>query len=77
MKQGGSDDHGKTDAVASSRAAALTGWIVFRPKPWHFLGVFACREQAEIERARGGEDYQVEFGTADVKSGRYDGNDHE
>ena len=75
MTAGRTDEDGK--AQATGRAAALTGWIVFRPRPWHFVGVFACREQAETERARGGQEYQVAYGTADVESGRYDGHEQE
>ena len=54
----------------SSPEAALTGWIVFRPKPWNFVGVFGSREEAETKRQRAGAHYQVTFGTADVASGR-------
>lgn len=68
-----SDDHGKKDANAASRQAALTGWVVFRPRPWHFVGVFGSREEAELQRERAGADYQVEFGTADVESGEVEG----
>lgn len=74
MTKGRSDDDGKAE---TSRAAPLCGWIVFRPRPWHFVGVFACREQAETERARGGQEYQVAYGIADVESGRYDGDEQE
>lgn len=73
MTQHPSDDHGKKDVTASGQPTALTGWVVFRPRPWHFLGVFGSREQAERERVRAGTDYQVEFGTADGGRGEFDG----
>ena len=73
MTQYGSDDRGKRGAKAASAQAALTGWVVYRPKPWHFVGVFGSREEAELKRGRAGPEYQVEFGTADVESGEFDG----
>lgn len=71
MTQYGSDI--ERDPKAASAQAALTGWIVYRPRPWHFVGVFGSREEAELKRERAGPDYQVEFGTADVESGEFDG----
>ncbi len=73
MTQYGSDDRSKREAKTASAQAALTGWVVFRPRPWHFVGVFGSREEAELKRERAGPDYQVEFGTADVESGEFDG----
>lgn len=73
MMQHKSDDPAKDDANASKRPEPLTGWVVFRPKPWHFIGVFGSREQAERQRERAGTHYHVEFGTADVESGNFDG----
>ena len=65
-----SDDQGNNASTGSTSQAALTGWIVFRPKPWDFIGVFGSRDEAEAVRVRAGAAYQVTFGTADVTSGR-------
>ena len=73
MTQHRSDDHRKKDGNLASRQAALTGWAVFRPRPWHFVGVFGSREEAERRRERAGADYQLEFGTANLESGEFDG----
>lgn len=73
MTQHGSDNRLKRDPKAASAQAALTGWVVYRPRPWHFVGVFGSREEAELKRERAGPEYQVEFGTAEVESGEFDG----
>lgn len=54
---------------------ALTGWVVFRLRPWHVLGIFGSSEEADLQRARAGADYQLAFGTADPASGAFDGHD--
>lgn len=72
MTERRSSDDARKGSTASIRQDALTGWVVFRPKPWHFVGVFGSREEAELERERAGVDYQAAFGTADGASGRFE-----
>lgn len=69
MTEQGASDEGIPGPSASHPAETLTGWVVFRPKPWHFVGVFSSREEAELECERAGSAYQVAFGTADAASG--------
>lgn len=42
----------------------LTGWGVFRggEKPWHFVGMFASKEDAQAKAAEMGPDYEVQWG---------------
>lgn len=72
MTEQRASDERNPGPCASHRAETLTGWVVFRPKPWDFVGVFGSREEAELECERAGTAYQVAFGTADAASGTLD-----
>ena len=37
----------------------LQGWGVVRCEPWHFVGVYGTREEAESEARQRGDDYIV------------------
>ena len=39
------------------------GWGVLRNAPWHLVGFHPDRTQAEEQRARLGDEYEVRFGT--------------
>ena len=45
-----------------ARTGTLIGWGVFRPKPWHFAGLFGSSRQAEAKAQELGVDYIVRFG---------------
>ncbi len=44
--------HGKT----------IKGWGVFKDAPWHFVGKYADRAQAEAKAHEMGSEYQVRLG---------------
>lgn len=41
----------------------LAGHCVIRRNPWHFLGIYATRGEAEYQAKYAGGDYEVVFGT--------------
>lgn len=41
---------------------SLIGYCAFRRNPWHFLGLYATREEAERQVKGAGDDYEVAFG---------------
>jgi hypothetical protein len=45
-----------------ARTGTLIGWGVFRPKPWHFAGLFGSSRQAEAKARELGVGYTVRFG---------------
>ena len=69
-----SNEDGKGGAtVPGEDAAAVSGWGVFRRRPWDFAGVFPSRAEAVREQEqRAGSDYEVAFGTAHIGSDRFD-----
>lgn len=40
----------------------LTGWGVVRWEPWHFIGIFAEKGEAEARARSQGPDYIVRYG---------------
>ncbi|ENM1949530.1 hypothetical protein I5418_18505 [Citrobacter braakii] len=41
----------------------VIGWVVFRPAPWHLVGVFATEYMARKELQTRGDDYHVQLGS--------------
>jgi hypothetical protein len=40
----------------------LTGWGVVRNGPWHFVGIYPTKEEAEAKAAAMGPEYEVHYG---------------
>lgn len=40
----------------------IKGWGVLRSSPWHFVGLFSDKAQAEAKAREMGADYKVRFG---------------
>jgi hypothetical protein len=45
--------------MPSLEGKTLQGWGVVRCEPWHFVGVYRTREEAESEARQRGDDYIV------------------
>lgn len=41
---------------------SLIGYCVIHRNPWHFLGIYATREEAERHAKQAGNDYEAAFG---------------
>lgn len=73
MTEAISDLDGKNGATTPGMEQdAISGWGVFRRDPWDFIGIYDRREDAEQERRRVGEDYEVAFGTGHIGSNRFE-----
>ncbi len=45
-----------------TEGTTLKGWGVVRGAPWHFVGLYETKEQAESVARQSGPDYQVKYG---------------
>jgi hypothetical protein len=49
----------------------VKGWGVYRMSPWHLLGIFPTKEEAERERAAVGQEYAVDFGSRQLGTNNF------
>ena len=41
----------------------VEGWGVYRMSPWHLVGLCLSKAEAEAQRSRAGQEYEVGFGS--------------